>query len=103
MDSPKNLDFTKIQFPSWDLIEQKIIITYDVSQLEKSTSTAAIKVNPEMPNHLELDDSSFKNYALKILLQSIADVFYRSFLEPLIEIGKSSLKDIEQGLKINIF
>jgi len=76
--------------------EQKIIITYDVSQLEKSTSTAAIKVTPEMPSHLELDDSSFKNYALKILLQSIADVFYRSFLEPLIEIEATVISQIKE-------
>jgi len=77
-------------------LEPKKETIFPVSRLENSTSviSSVIKVNPEKPHKLELDDSTFKQFSLQILMQSISDVFYSSFLEQMMEIDGAVISQI---------
>ena len=45
-------------------------------------------MNPIKQYQLELDDSLFKQNTFQILMQSISEVFFSSYLEQFMEIGK---------------
>jgi len=74
--------------------EQKKNISNPVNRLEASTSV--IKMNPEKPHHLELDDSTFKKYSWKVLIKSISDVFFSSYLEQLMEVEGAAISQIRE-------
>ena len=71
--------------------EPKKETPFPVSCIENSTSVSVIAsvttVKPEKPHQLELDDTTFKQFSMKILMQSITEVFYSSFHEQFMEIG----------------
>jgi len=66
--------------------EKQKLVAYPVNQLEEIKSNLKIKMNPTKQYQLELDDPLFKQNSFQILMQSISEVFFSSYLEQFMEI-----------------